>query len=437
MSVPPVRAKESGYRWFVVAGAATMLAIAMGQLVNGLSVFFVPLEREFGWARGSVALINTAGLVGLALGGIVMGAVADRARIRDVCLTGVVAVGVCVALASRAEALWQFYVLFFVAGLLGAGLFAPLIALAGNWFPAGAGLAIGIASAGQAVGQGGVPFGAAFLIEALGWRGAFLAEGMISLLVTVPLALLMREAPRPGVSVAAAGGPSAPLAPATVVVCLSAAVLFCCTCMSVPLMHLVPLIQGLCISGSDAGGVLFAMLIAAVAGRVAFGKLADVIGPMPAYLTASLWQTMAVFAFTRIEGLSGFYVFAPIYGFGYAGVMTGLLVTARALTPPARRASMMGVILSFAWLGHGLGGFQAGYFFDVAGSYVPGFANAAFAGIANLLIVGGLMVAVRRGRFDPAGARIRTRLRSPLTPDDPPTSGAEGGVVVPARSIRS
>ena len=40
--------------------------------------------------------------------------------------------------------------------------------------------------------------------------------------------------------------------------------------------------------------------------------------------------------------------------------MTALLVTARALTPASRRATLMGVILAFAWLGHGLGGFQGG-----------------------------------------------------------------------------
>ena len=36
------------YGWVIVAAVATLLAIAMGQLVNGLSVFFIPLEREFG-----------------------------------------------------------------------------------------------------------------------------------------------------------------------------------------------------------------------------------------------------------------------------------------------------------------------------------------------------------------------------------------------------
>jgi hypothetical protein len=36
---------------------------------------------SFGWTRGSIALINAAGLVGLALGGFMMGVVADRSRI--------------------------------------------------------------------------------------------------------------------------------------------------------------------------------------------------------------------------------------------------------------------------------------------------------------------------------------------------------------------
>jgi MFS family permease len=76
----------SVYRWVIVFAVAAMLAIAMGQLVNGLSVFFIPLEQEFGWSRGSIALINSAGLVGLAIGGIVMGGIADRISIKNVSL---------------------------------------------------------------------------------------------------------------------------------------------------------------------------------------------------------------------------------------------------------------------------------------------------------------------------------------------------------------
>ena len=58
----------------------------------------------------------------------------------------------------------------------------------------------------------------------------------------------------------------------------------------------------------------------------------------------------------------------------------------------------MGVILGWAWLGHGLGGFQGGWFYDLTGDYVVSYANAALAGVVNLAIVGTLYWLVRRQR---------------------------------------
>ncbi len=95
------------YRWVIAATSAVMLAISMGVLVNGLSPFFVPLEAEFGWSRGEIALINTFGLIGLGLGGIVMGRVTDRVGVRGVVLTGAIVTGLTVLAASRAQSLWQ------------------------------------------------------------------------------------------------------------------------------------------------------------------------------------------------------------------------------------------------------------------------------------------------------------------------------------------
>jgi MFS family permease len=391
--------KEPSYRWAIVAAVAAILGIAMGQLINGFSVFFLPIEAETGWPRGDIAAINSAGLIGIGIGGIAMGHVADRADIRRLALFAGVVVALASLAASRATQLWHFYVIYFLAGALGGGaLFAPLIALVGAWFRSGAGLAIGIASAGQAVGQGGVPYGAAFLIEQLGWRGALLALGVISFATLVPLAMLLRRAP-PTPAASAAGDPGGSLLPPAVVLpamCLAA--LGCCTGMSVPLMHLVPLICGGGSSAPQAGAVLFTLMIAAIFGRVAFGRLADMIGAIPAYMAAVTWQTVFVFGFTQIATLDTFQLYAPIYGFGYGGVMTGLLVTTRELTPAARRASMTGLILAFAWLGHSLGGWQGGALYDLTGRYDWGFGNAAIAGLVNLAVVGSLGLALHRRR---------------------------------------
>jgi MFS family permease len=395
---------EPVYRWVIVFASAIMLAVSMGMMVNGFSAFLIPLNDEFGWQRGSVSLINLAGLMGLALGGIVMGRVADRSSTRRVCLLGAIVMGLCIVAASRAQELWQFYLLFFLAGFLGAGsLFTPLVANTGNWFKSGAGLAIGIASAGQALGQGAVPFGIAILIGNMGWRDALTTMGAITLAVLIPLAILIRQPPKsaqqitPGASTTDDQSP-VPLPTNAIVAWLGLAVLFCCICMSVPLMHLLPLIHDRGFSLEEAGSVVFVMMVVAILGRVAFGKLSDMIGAIRAYWIASSWQTVMVFGFIQIETLDVFYIYAIIYGFGYAGVMTTVLVCVRVLTPLARRASALGIVTLFGWFGHAIGGYQGGYFFDISGDYTLTYANAAMAGVINLMIVTSLYVTIARRR---------------------------------------
>jgi MFS family permease len=381
-------------RWLIAGSAALMLALVMGMLVNGLTAFVIPIEAAEGWRRADIAAINSFGLVGLAVGSAAMGFVSDRIGIRAICLFAAATTGACLILTSQANALWQVYLVFFIAGALGGGtLFAPLFAPVGNWFPGMAGLAIGIAAAGQAVGQGGVPFLSAYLIEALGWRGAMMALGLGALALLVPLAASMRDAP----ASAAAGGaaPAPPIRPAVAVPILSAAVLFCCACMAVPLMHLMPLIQGFCIPATDAGGVMFAMLLAAILGRLAYGRLCDLIGPVQSWAVASILQTIGVLAFTQFTSLQGFMIFGVLYGFAYAGVMTSLLVSVRALTPAHRRGALMGIILSFAWLGHALGGYQGAALFDLTRSYIGSFLIGSPAGLLNLALVTALLLRAR------------------------------------------
>lgn len=400
MAVPDDHEHEPAYRWVIVVASAVMLGLGVGFMVNGLSVFFVSLKGEFGWLRGSVSLIYTAGVLGMALGGIVMGRLADRSTARRVSLMGVVVLALCLLGAARADALWQFYVLFFLAGFMGAGaLFTPLVANVGNWFKTNVGLALGIASAGQALGTGIVPFGTAVLIGAMGWRDALNTMGLIALVALLPLAFLIRQPPK---APAAATGvvlddeSPVPLAPNVVIIWLSIAVVFCCICMSVPLMHLVPLAQDKGIPLEGAASIMLVMLISAVVGRVAFGKLADMIGAIRAYWIASCWQAVLVFGFTQIDSLNALYIFAVIYGFGYAGVMTGIIICVRVLTPLSKRATALGVTTLFGWIGHAIGGYQGGLFFDLTGNYAASYANAALAGAINLIIVAALYVTISR-----------------------------------------
>ena len=391
--------QQPAYRWVVVSASALILAISMGAIVNGLSAFIIPMQDVFGWNRGDIALINFAGIIGLAFGGLVMGPLADRKGTRPVVLFGVSVLGICYLAASAMTSLWQFYALFFVAGFFGAGaIFPPLMAAVGSWFFVGAGVAIGIASAGQALGQGAVPFVSSLLIERFGISGAFTAIGGFMLVTLVPLTILLRQPPAIGIVQqginAAEENPDIP--PKVVIGTLSAAIILCCICMSVPLMHLVPLIQDRGFAPESAGSVIFVMLLVAIVGRLAFGKLADMIGAVPAYMTATAWMTLMVFGFVYIESLQTFYVYSIVYGFGYAGVMTGVLVSIRVLTPPSRRASAFGIVTMFGWFGHAIGGYQGGALYDVTGDYTTSYAVAAIAGILNLIIVSSLLRKTKR-----------------------------------------
>jgi MFS family permease len=231
----------STYRWIVVTAAALILALAMGSIVNGMSAYVVPLESLHGWDRADVSLINVSGIMGLALGGLLMGSVADRFGTRSVVLFGSTIMGLSYLSSALADQLWQYYTLMFIAGFFGAaGIFAPIISLVGKWFPVGAGLAIGIASAGQALGQGFVPFGSAVLINSLGVSSALAITGGLMLAVLLPLASLLRPAElAKGGHASSVGDQDYP--PIRLVVpMMCAAIFLCCTCMSVPLMHLVP-----------------------------------------------------------------------------------------------------------------------------------------------------------------------------------------------------
>lgn len=425
----PPALPQPAYRWVIVAMAAVLLAVVLGQTVNGVSAFFAPLEAEFGWTRAQTSLINGAGLAGLALGGVLMGFLADRLAIRKVILFGaLVSAGSGIA-ASQASSLWQFCALFFLTGAFGAGaLFGPLFALVGAWFRAGAGLAIGLASAGQAVGQGAMPLLDSLLIDALGWRAAFATVGAGSLVLLVPLALLARAAPVEAAPVAVTGATSGATSGAACLAVsgagraapgrlpiVAAAVLLCCGLMSVPLVHLMPLLQGCGATAPEAGGAVLLMMLSAIGGRVAFGRLADGIGAVPAYLIASGWQTALVFGFVMLSDIGLFYIFAPIYGFGYGGVMTCVLATIREAVPADRRASRTGIILAFAWAGHGLGGSLGGVLYDMTASYGPSFFFAAMAGCVNLVLLavlwrvssGSARTAAGRSGANPAVAAMR------------------------------
>lgn len=399
------------YGWAMVVVTALFTGVGNGSLIM-VSVFLKPMIMDFGWLRGDTALAYTAGTFAAGVGGIVMGLLSDRFSPRPVVLAGAAGLGLSFLLLGRISSLWQFYLLFAMLGGLGtAAFYAPLNANVVNWFSRNKGLAVGVATAGQAALMGLVPYLASFLISTRGWRAAFAIMGASALLLLLPLALLVRTPPGHAAAVeaakAAAKRDSAGPAPAAgegpprlriLVPWLSVAAIFCCICMSTPMVHVVALALDKGVPPQEAAGVLLRLFIAGFFGRIFFGRVTDHIGGPRAYWLASAGQTALVFWFTRLDTASSLGLMAIPFGFFYAGVMTCLIVAVRELTPIHRRGLSLGIVTMFAWSGMGLGGYQGGYFFDLTGDYNLSFINAVLAGIINLLIAGALLWRLEAGK---------------------------------------
>ena len=397
MNQEPTAATQQRYGWVMVAVASIFIGMGMGSLLT-VSVFLKPLIAEFGWLRGQVALAYMAAGVSYGLGGIVMGYLSDRYSTRGIVLVGAVGLGASLLLLSRQSALWQLYVFYCLLGALGPGaFFAPLIANVGYWFEHNKGLALGVTTAGRAAGQGFVPFLAGYLISTYGWQQSYLTLAVLSWVVLLPLVLLVRTPPGVDAARAAARQEAAsseedavPIRVKIVVPWIGAAAFFCCVTMDTPFVHLVALVEDRGIGAQSAVSVLTVSFIASFFGAIAFGKIADHIGSLRSYMLASAGQTAVVFWFTQVDSLMGFYLLAILFGLGFSGVVTNLVVVVREMIPVHMRGVSLAIVSLFAWTGQGLGGYQGGLFFDLTGDYTLSYAIAAAAGIINIIILAAL-----------------------------------------------
>jgi MFS family permease len=385
--------REHPYGWVIVAVSTMCFALGFGA-GGTVSVFMKPFEEEFGWLRADTSMAYTVHTIGAALGGLFWGSLSDRIGARKIAFLG--ATGMALGLAALR---WQndlivLYTLFFLIGAVGfACLFAPILALTGLWFNKRKGMAMGIVTAGGAIGQGIVPYILQLLITDTGWRDAALYLGIGYFIVLFPLIFLLRPAPSSASMSQQARMSDANLwgVPHTITIpWLALAGVFCCVCMAVPLVHLVPLGIGLGCTPQVAAGMLLSLMIAGVFGRLFFGWLADRIGGLPAYFIASLAQTSVVFLFVQTKDIATLFQLSVLFGFGFAGVMTCLLICAREAAPLRISGTAIAIVSTAGWVGMGLGGYQAGYFYDMTASYFVSYANAAIAGVVNLAIVAAL-----------------------------------------------
>tara|TARA_B100000214_G_scaffold74710_1_gene50244 strand:+ start:1497 stop:2720 length:1224 start_codon:yes stop_codon:yes gene_type:complete len=383
------RDRGINYGWVMVLVVFVLSGLAFGTMAS-ISVFMKPVSLEFGWSRGQTSFAYTIASFASAAFGVIWGQVADKYGTKWFGFVGAIFMSLTLFTLSSLDSIIQFYLLYFLFGAMGSALlFSPLYANVGFWFRENPGLALGLAASGGAVGQAFIPHLSGILIESQGWKGAYVDLAILYILIAIPISLLIRESPW-RISARTEDlqeETDFPLTEKEVVAWISFAVIFCCVCMSIPIMHLVPLLTDKDFSLEFATSVLMLLMFCGAFGRVLGGMLGDHIGALPGYILMSIGQTIFVVWFPQLISPLAIYIMAALFGFTYSGVMSSILVCTRTMVSARYGARAMSLTSFFGWIGMGLGGFLGGYFFDIYGNYNWAFLFAGISGVINLIIL--------------------------------------------------
>ena len=410
------RSNPTFFGWRMVAVAFFVDFIAVGFFFYSYSVFFKSIAAEFGDSRLGVSIgISVTQGVGALLAPFI-GRALDRFPLKRIMAAGAVSMGTGFLLLGLVQTPLQFYLVLGVFIGFGAGAMGQLATskLVSNWFVLKRGTALGIAATGISVSGVLMPATTAWLIGEFGWRNGFVAYGVITLVIVVPL-ILRLVVSRPedlgllpdGATEAATLPPPKPALRTSEYIrnsnfwylLITIGLLFCI--QSATLIHMVPQLTDRGIDLISASVIASSTALFGVMGKLIYGALVDRWDVRWALWLAIAFQVAGQLFMLFGNGYSGFLIGASLFGFGMGGIvpMQGAVVGAAfgresfgrvlgAMRPPMAIIHLLGVPF-------------AGWVYDSTGSYEPAFLTFLGLYAVTTLVVLGIRVETRSARRRP------------------------------------
>src|SRR5215469_1410105 len=196
-TVVPEEAANSYQSAQAVVTAFFAMFCVVGIALWGLPFYYDFMVQQFDWTRGQVTSGNALGklLIGPAFG-FSAGWVVDRFGPRRLLIAGIVMAGAAVAgLGSISTLPWLYFFYSFNALAFVCGGPLPCQVLISRWFVNARGKAMGLAYLGIGFGGATAPWISTVLVRQFGWQVALRMLGGLILLVALPFALMVKEAP--------------------------------------------------------------------------------------------------------------------------------------------------------------------------------------------------------------------------------------------------
>ena len=190
-----MRSGELQRGWPIVTAAAMGIGLGLSPLpFYTIDVMVKPLGDEFGWTRGDVSSSLAIYTVGAFLMSPVIGMLSERFGARRVCLVSIVTFSLAMmALAFNNGDKTRYVGLWLLLAVAGAGTLPITFTRPINtWFSERRGLALGLALIATGVFGALAKSFAQYMVslEGVGWRGAYIALGLLPLTIALPVALL-------------------------------------------------------------------------------------------------------------------------------------------------------------------------------------------------------------------------------------------------------
>jgi len=364
--------------WAIVGAFFLAAAFIQGSGFDTVGVFIAPLVKQFGWSRAQVSTLPSMIAIFIGVSAPVIGWLLDRLEAKWIATVGSLLSAAAFLIAATAYSYKMMLIAYCTLGVgMAAGAVLPCYFVVSNWFSDRRGLALSVSQVGTEVGGTAMALLTAWLIQAHGWRFAYIILAVpIVLLVAPPLMLLVENRPpdeRPAQSAQEQVVPGLEVGEALAArsFWLIAAFNFCATAVGTAIVvHLVPYLIGVGFSPTRAATIFSAMLAFQLPGKPALGWLADRIGIR---LTMAIDAAVIAVGCVLLLGARHMLplgLFVVLYGFTFGApvpLVPMLLADAVGLK---RFGSLTGLLSIPSVMGSAAGPIVAGAIFDRTKSYV-------------------------------------------------------------------